>query len=279
MKNLFTPATLIPAIAGFLFAIILDLAREYITTTGGPLLTITIVLAGLFSIAAVWMRIQPKPVRATFEAPVTLRQPVDRLTYARKGLIVFVSLFRPQAHSPAAKLTPEKWLEAARAEDFEILNLPDSNLATAITSIISHRHKLAHCWLVSTSAAGGDQLGSHYYVPALVKYLREAEGMDCRFYYDETLAIPLDDDALVAVKTQDRIEQIFKECEALDLTDNDIVADFSGCPRSMALGMVLACLDGNRDIQFIGTHYDEQARPSGAPFPVLFAFDTEVVDS
>jgi hypothetical protein len=260
-------------------AVILDAISGYIINLGGLWLTAVFILGGLLGLVWLWYKVQPKPVRATFEAPVTLRQPVDRLTYARRGLIVFVSLFRPQDHSPAAKLKPEQWLEAARAEDFETLNLPDSNLATAITSIVSHHHKLAHCWLVSTSAAGGDQLGSHYYAPALVKYLREVEGMDCQFYYDETLAIPLDDDALVAVKTQDRIEQIFKECEALDLTDNDIVADISGCPRSMILGMILACLDGSRDIQFIGTHYDEQARPTGTPFPVLFAFDTEVVDS
>lgn len=279
MTRLFKPATLVPAIAGFLLGVVLNVVQDYVTASGGAVLTVFVVLAAVFGLAALWYQSRPQPMQAMMKSPVTLRRPVDRLTYARKGLIVFVSLYRPIGKG-GSKLPPEKWAAAAQAGDYEALDLPHSNLATAVASIISHQHRLEHCWLIST-ARNGQQSGSVTYAPILVQYLRQEKGMvDCRFYgaADNSLAIPLDDDALVASKTRDMVNEIFKQADGLGLTDNDMVADFSGCPRSMALGMILACLDRNRDIQFVGTHYDAQGRPVGDLFPVLFAFEPEVAE-
>jgi hypothetical protein len=41
-------------------------------------------------------------------------------------------------------------------------------------------------------------------------------------------------------------------------------------------GMITACLDADRTVQFAGTAYDEDGKFSGDIFPVMFEFSTEV---
>jgi len=277
MTRFLKPAILIPAIAGFLLGVVVNVVQDYVTARGGVVLTAVVVLAAVFGLVALWYQSRPRPVGVTFRAPVTLRRPLDRELNARRGLIVFVSLYRPT--DPARQgQSPADWLAAARRGDYTALDLPQSNLALPIAGASSHAAKLEHCWLIAT-ADSQEQVGSVAYAPILVRYLQEAAGLRrCTFYghEDDRLAIPLDDDALVASKTRDVVNGIFRQAEQLGLTDNDVVADFSGCPRSMALGLILACLDRNRDIQFVGTHYDEAGRPVGDLFPVLFAFAPEM---
>jgi hypothetical protein len=43
--------------------------------------------------------------------------------------------------------------------------------------------------------------------------------------------------------------------------------------------MILACLDSDRDIQMIGTHYDAEGRPTGTLFPIVFKFQAVVRQS
>lgn len=276
MRRILRPQSWIPIIAGVLFGLVLDVLVNQLMAAGGWLLTAVLVLAGVFGIAAIWLRIQPKPIVVRMESPITLRHPADRSAYARRGLIVFVSLYQPQAGSPAESLSVEQRLQAAGSGDYATLDLLHSNLATAIKSVVSHRSRLEYCWLIGTTAAAGDQVGSLPFVKPLVSYLEDVEGIQCRFYADESLTIPLDDDALVASKTQARVTRIFQEADALQLAEQEMVADFSGCPRSMALGMILACVDRNRDIQFVGTHYDDRAQPVGDSYPILFAFEAEL---
>jgi hypothetical protein len=278
MTRLLKPATLIPAIAGLLLGIVLDVVKDYITASGGVVLTVFVVLAALFGLGALWVQSRPHPAQAIMRSPVTLRTPVDRRTHARRGLIVFVSLYRPMGKD-GSQLPPDEWVKAAQAGDYTALDLPHSNLFPAITSITSHQHRLEHCWLIAT-AGNSQQPGSVTYAPVLARYLQEEAGLtDCHFYGAESdsLAVSLDDDALVASKTRDLVNRIFRQAEQLGLQDREIAADFTGCPRSMALGMFLACLDRNRDIQFVGTHYDDQGRPTGDLFPVLFAFEPEMI--
>lgn len=277
MTRLPKPAIIIPAIAGFLLGVVANIIPDYLVAGGWPVLIPFLALTVLFGLMALWMINRPRPIGVVLGPPVTLRRPLDRELHARRGLILFVSLYKP-GDAQRMVLPPADWLAAARRGDYAALNLPQSNLALPIASATSHGAKLQHCWLIST-ADSAEQVGSVAYAAVLVRYLQEVAGLrQCAFYghEDDRLAITLDDDALVASKTRDVVNGIFRQAEKLNLTDNDVVADFSGCPRSMALGMILACMDRDRDIQFVGTHYDEAARPVGELFPIVFAFAPEV---
>lgn len=278
MQRLLNPTILIPALAGFLAGVVVNLVTETVLARGGPAVTAVIVAAALAVLVAAWLQTRYKPTAARFQTPITLRTPAERLTNARRGVIAFVSLYRPiDRNSPAQQLSSAEWVAAAQAGDYQTLDIERSNLATAVASITAHASKLEHCWLIATVAPNNsDQFGSLTFVPVLERYLREVKGVQCAFHTGEAYAVPLDDDALVAVKAHNLVNAIFKEARARGLQDTDVVADFTGCPRSMTLGLIAACLDRDRDIQFAGTRYDAEAQPIGPLFPVLFSLQAEV---
>jgi len=195
------------------------------------------------------------------------------------SFVVFVSLYRPGHQNPAGNLSPAQWLAAAEKADYHTLHLEQSNLKPIIKSIDSHASRLEHCWLVSTIASQGEQVGSIAYLPALTAYLIQEKGIRCSYHSGSQYAISLDDDVLVATKTRDLLEAIFAEADKLGVPDEEVVADFTGGPRSKTLGTILACLDERRTIQFAGTHYDEQGQAVGELFPIIFDFAPEIEES
>lgn len=273
-------AVVLASIASFVVGLVAEVGSDFLP--GGNLW----VIIGLAVLAVVlWalaLRLTPRRqiVRPVFHTPIILRTPTEKQTHARRGEIVFVSLYTPRKGSRAENLSSEERLAAAKACDYQALDLENSNLQPAIEAITTHASRLEHCWMVSTTAADVNRHGSFPYVPVLTRYLREVCGLNCQFHGEDNdrYAIPLDDDALVMVKTHELIETIFKEAEKYGLSGQEIVADFTGGFRSMTLAMILACLDGSRDIQFLGTHYNERGEPAQGLFPVLFDFEAKLVD-
>lgn len=204
----------------------------------------------------------------------TLRTAEEQQRYANRALIIFVSLYRPIIGSPPAGVNDSDWLEAARALEYDKLDLEKSNLATAIKAVMSHSSRLAHCWLIGTSSADGSQPGSADYEPVLIEYLKKEKGLTCEFHSGIEYAIPLDDDALVCLKTYDLVQRIYREAkERFEIEPREMIADFTGCPRSMTLGLILSCLGEDQNIQLMGTRYDLAGRPSGPVFPIIFNFE------
>ncbi|MCA9968044.1 MAG: hypothetical protein KC423_27550, partial [Anaerolineales bacterium] len=95
-------------------------------------------------------------------------------------------------------------------------------------------------------------------------------------YQDDNLVISLQDDILSAQHIHKIVHDIYRQARAAGLSENDLVADITGGFRSLPLGMTLACLDKERIIQFVGTAYDENGRPTGDLFPILFTFEVEL---
>jgi hypothetical protein len=122
------------------------------------------------------------------------------------------------------------------------------------------------------TTTGREVAGSRPYAPLLAAYLRQ-QGLKCKFHYGQPYCISLDDDALVLSKTYDQVQHIFQQAARLGLNPQELVADITTGVRSMTLGMVLACLNGDQDVEFIGTHYDAQGRPVGDLFPIIFSFE------
>ena len=277
MIKILRPTTLIPAIAGFLLAILLDVLVNTIAGLGGQVLTAVFILTLLFGLLALWFSARPQPTRVKIE-PVPLDTPANRLIHARRGLIAFVSLYQPKDQNQQAKpgaVVPAR-VAAAQKGDYEALDLENSNLATIIATIAAHAHRLEHCWLIATTT-GSPDTSSLTYLPPLIAYLKKKHGLKIQFHTGANYAIRIDrDDALITNQTRSLVNRIYEEAHALKLAEQDVVADFSGGYRSMTLGMILACLNKGRDIQFAGTRYDANARPTGDIFPILFNFEAEL---
>lgn len=234
-----------------------------------PLLTLSSMILGL-----VFLWFAPKAEPSASIQTVILRTPEEQRRYAHRGVIVFVSLYHPVGGVPPAGPHQTDWLEAAQALAIEQLDLPHSSLAPALTAVLSHTSRLEHCWLISTVSTDERQLGSLVYVPLVVEYLRR-HGVTCAFHGGSDYAIVLDDDALVCAKTYDLIRRIYREAiDRYGLKAPDLVADFTGCPRSMSLGLILASLHADRNVQLIGTRYDAAGRPTGPHFPILVSYET-----
>jgi hypothetical protein len=260
--------------AGLTLGLLLDFVSDWLKGAGAGfmLLVFALFLAALSVSVWLWWR-DPGRVGLDLEPVKTLRSDAEKRQHARRGLVAFVSLYRPGPGSAAARLTPQDWRSAAEANDYARLDLANSNLATAIEAVTSHASRLEHCWLIGTIAADADIPGSQIYIPALIQYLRREKGLTCQFHHGLDLALSLDDDALVFDKTLDLIRAIFAQAGALELKAPDLIADFTGGIRSMTLGMILACLDGDRDIEMIGTRYSSEGAWVGPPFPIIFGFE------
>ena len=136
---------------------------------------------------------------------------------------------------------------------------------------MAHKSKLKHCWLITTDA-------SAEYAEFLVKYLKKEENIKCEFNYGKKYKLTMDEESLVVSKTYDLLARIFQEIpKNIQLTE--VITDITTGIKSMSLGTILACLDKERDIEFIGTRYDSDGfldRKNPLHKPIIFSFDPQL---
>lgn len=258
-------------IATFGFGILLGIIPNWVVAGGTYIVVFVAIVTAIAWLASILL---PKAAEfdVTIKNPLTIRNQQEAKRYARKGFIGFVPLFTPKWNSDASQLTPEQRLEAVKNLDFETLQVEQSNFAPTVKAIISHKGELTHCWLLATIGSQPEAQGSLLYAKLLAEYLKQRHGIQCNFYYGDNYTISLDEDSQVLGKTYDLVQQVFKEVRSKNLSAREIVADFTTGFRSMTLGMILACLDEERDIEFIGTHYNETGKPDGSLIPIIFSF-------
>lgn len=226
-------------------------------------------------------KLAPRRVSVRLGAPLVLRPDQDSSTEARAGLVALISKYKLFGKP----LPPPEVIQTALKNcDYEPLDLERSNLAPIIQAVTTHRAHLRHCWLIGSEGTKsqdpirqGETLGSVDFIPLLVKYLREKEGIQCTFWYGKRYAVPLDDDSLVYRKTHDLVHRVFRESEGLNVAPSEMAVDFTGGVRGMSAGALLACLDGERDVEFLGTHYDDNDEPIfESSFLVIVPFEADV---
>jgi hypothetical protein len=279
MSRSLRPTVLIPAIAGFLLGITADILADYLAASGRPVLIGLVVATALLLFLALIYR-ERRRTTGRFGSPVVIRTLVDRYNQSRHGLIAVVSLYNPDRQSPAFALTSTERLTAARELDYQTLRLEESNLMVLITAVETHAPRLTHCWLIATQA-DDPATSSLTYVPVLEEYLRKVKGLNCAFHSGEQYTLVIEkDDALIAERARSLVDRIFQEATqpSIGLAENEMIADITGGFRSIPLGMVMACLDKQRMVQFMGTHYDEHARPTGGLIPILFEYRAEIAE-
>ncbi|MFN8499545.1 MAG: hypothetical protein U0641_16970 [Anaerolineae bacterium] len=228
-----------------------------------------------FVIAFVWQSLrQPTTVRLILKPVKTLKSEAEKEAVARTGVIAFVSLYNPGQDSSALALSPEVRREAVQRKDYEPLDLQHSTLGSTIEAILTHASRVEHCWLIATRASRDENAGSHIYVPVLEAYLNAQLHGQCKVHCGKIYDVLLDDDAEVFTRTLAAMKRCFEEAQRLGIPPSDLVCDLTAGFRSMTLGMVLSCLNGDQDLQMIGTHY----KPNGQvdysqTFPIIFAFE------
>lgn len=255
------------------FGILFTVFTNYASGTGAfllPWIGGIMIASGLISFF--W------PQKKAFEVPIqllTIRSEREAKENARRGFICFVSLYTPKRGTPAAALSQQERTDAVNNLDFNCLQLEDSNLEPMIKAILTHASRLEHCWLIATQA----QLdpGSLPYAKLLAEYLHQCKGLSCSFHYGEDYTVPLDDDALITRKTYKLIQRVFKEAEKnYAILPKEMIADFTAGFRSLTLGMILACLNREQDIEFMGTRYDANGQQVGGLLPMIFNFEPEM---
>ncbi len=262
------------SIAGTAFGLVLSVFANYLTDN--PSLFAIILVVGLLFlvIGAVSSVRQINEIEVAIRSPLAIRSTEEAARYARKGLIAFVPLFRPNDRSPARPLSPTEVHNAALALEYEKLCLEESNFKTILVAIETHKTALEHCWLLTT-AGGEGQVGTAPYAKLIAHYCCESLGVTCEFHYGPSSTIALDDDPGILGKTYDVVKDVLHQASArpINLHGHELVVDITSGVRSMMLGMVFACLDKDRDIEFIGSHYDAGGRLTGKPFPIIFGFE------
>lgn len=267
------------ALAGIGFGLVLAVLGNWLSQTSlmAYLPLIVLVTGILWLLAFLLHRRRPRTIDLQIWSPLALGTPAECDDYARQAFVGFVPLYTPAEGSPARALSPSDRERAIDQLDFDRLFVEQSNLQPTIHAILCHRHRLKHCWLVGThTVQGGAQ--SVAYARLLVEYLRQKKGIQCEFHYGDKYTIELDEDALVFDKTHRRITSILEEIRQLGIPARDVVADITPGIRSMAMGMILACLDGDHDVELIGSKYNAKTgRPEGALTPLIFRFEPRLV--
>ena len=264
------------SLAVFLSGILVGIFPDIAVAGGIPAIVLIAGLALIAWIVSIFLPKQPR-FNVIIKSPQTITSSQEEINYARQVFIGFVPLFT--SHSAAvrqfAKDEKDEYNNAIKNLEFGRLDLEQSNFQPTIKAIISHKSKLKHCYLLATTGTSQAAFGSLEYAELLIEYLKQHYGLTCEFHFGQKYSISLDEDSLVLGKTYDLIQSVFQEITPqFDLTE--VVADITTGFRSMTLGMILACLDEERDIEFVGTKYDERGKPDGSLKPTIFSFHPQM---
>lgn len=272
IQRYFRSRQTITALASLLLGMLISVVSNWLSEQWARYLPWLVGAAALAALA--WLVVtlrHPAGIDVLIRAPRTARTEAEAARYARRGFVGFVPLFTQQGE----RLAPEECKKAMAALDFDRLNLENSNLAPTIKAILTHASRLEHVWLLSTT--GKDAEGSLPAARLLAEYLRQRKGLTCQFHFGDDLSIVMDDDTEVLQKTYEVVRSVFTAAETsreINLPPREMIANITTGFRSMTLGMVLACLDREHDIEFVGTHYGPDGQPvRGDLLPITFSFE------
>jgi hypothetical protein len=126
-----------------------------------------------------------------------------------------------------------------------ILLVSPTNTQLPMESIRFHDDRLAHCWLIHTSASS--QVAAQVELEVQEKY-------GDRIHIHKNVNLMVDPNKSHATYTV--VEDIFSNRLAeVGLLDSEVIADITGGQKPMSVGMALACSAVNRDMQYVITAY------------------------
>ena len=149
-----------------------------------------------------------------------------------------------------------------RARDLEPIDMPNPDKHRGLIFLFSredtlreaiqyHQPALEHCWLLVT--------------PEMQPQAQAAMG----HFPDVRFAIhPIPDRYNTQACYQDVRHIYEQDALRLGIAPQEIIADITGGTKPMAMGMIVACLDGSFPIEHIPTAYDVAGQPTG-PLPPI----------
>lgn len=242
-------------------------------------LTLGIVIFATIIAIIAYIFLRPRYVDIRFnKMTMANKTPQDKQRHAQRGLVLVIGPYKPNNGAPTKQLDPARHRELALALDYNALDLPHSNLAVPIEAISAHASRLEHCWLLSTKTVNDPSRDSDVYIPVLVEYLKKERGLNCQFHISKKYEIVMNDDPAITERTRLIVNAIFSEAAGFadrksQLKNEDIVCDATSGTRSISLGIILACLDGRRKVQLIGTEYNASAEVTGDPYPIIYDYE------
>ncbi len=196
----------------------------------------------------------------------------DQDEHAREGLIVMLSKYNRVPRDEQEKKSFIKLLEEGT---YDQLDFQNSNLGHLVKTITSHKTKLRHCWVITTENTGntteGMLNGTHAYYKSITNYLKTVlPGVE---FHQEKIIVT--EDSAVTRKVRETVNRILSN----NKTPKDTITDVTGGTKSMTLGATLACLQGDRDLQIIGTDYDTDGNILfDRSFVLLCRFDVKNIE-
>lgn len=259
-------------VVNFLVSLIVGYAINIVSSDSGfrNWIADLIILSGLITVVVLNVT-RKKITEVGHYNQIVLRSTEEEYENARQGLVVVAPLYP----TPGKIEEKKKYVLLAKQGDYSWMDFENSNFAHVIKAVKINQEKVRHCWIMST-ASSEDLLGSDVFVPALINYLQNKEKVHCEFHLCNSVEIK--DDSSVTEKTRRAIERIFIEARHLGLDDSQVIVDCTGGPRSMTLGIFLACLDGKTDIQFIGSKYNENGKAEGPTIPMVTNFSVKTIE-
>ncbi len=275
MRTAIKPLTL-ALLAGLLSLgsnIITNVASEWISAQMNWLLVTVIAL--LFG-GIMYFYVRSKQTIEVSIALDALRTAQEEERCAQRGLIVFLSLYRA-LDGPAKTLTAAQIDQAVKNLDYVALDLDNTRNTTLghpIRAIKAHQKKLERCWLISTQARTPGKRQSFDYAPVIEKYIKDQINPNIAVHWKEYI-LTLDIEEKVCRDAYRLVQQIYSEANRLGIKKNEMITDVTGGVRGIMLGAVLACLDKDEDVEYIGADYDEAGNPTGPSFPVIVEYRAE----
>ncbi|MCL0066852.1 hypothetical protein M1N54_03080 [Thermodesulfovibrionales bacterium] len=193
--------------------------------------------------------------------------------HAKKGLILILSHYRSFSRpKPMEEDDLRRFLQQKKYQEFDFQN---SNFEHTIKAIEAHSTKLDHCWIIGSHATSV-RASSVEFIETFVEYLKEEKGINCQFHYGEEYAIPINNDALICKKAYELANEIYGKAKKHNLSPKDIIVDVTGGIKSMNLGFTLAALHEDRDIQVIGSKYNDRGNPIDPRCAVRIHFEPKI---
>lgn len=280
MRRVLGLERILSAFAGFSFGIFVTIATTWLASLQISMALGAIALVLSLLLAVAWLYVGSRntnQIDVPLQTPLRLDSDLARERHARQAYIGFVPLFTPQKPSPALDLTRTELLDAVNNLDFDKLHMEISNFKPTIAALLVHKHKLNHVWLLTTSPKTNSESelpGSFSYAKLLAEYMCQRHDMaTVQFHFGVRQNISMEEDSLVMALTYQCVQVAFADAISLDIPAHEVVADISTGFRSMVLGMVLACLDKDRDLEFMGTHYGLNGSPTGPLYPIIYPFE------
>ena len=250
MKNIFK--AVLTGVAGFMLALLVEYVIADIKIPM-PWIIVVIVLCliiWIWSVKTSNDRIQAK----TTILKIPSGEEAKSIHKAKKGLIVTVSL--PEADIDWNQEIPST-----------------SRLNTLLTAVKTHASSLEYIWLLATKGANGSSSVLENLKDNLIRN-KESLGLSNLVEIRFLDPIEMSEDNQVTECVRKTVDEVFDH-PPQGLKQSDIIADCTGGTKSISLGVILACLEENRDIQLIGSHYDPNGRPDGSTaFPMIIEFST-----